>query len=104
MDAEGEYAQVPTKCFKTAPRDDCELESLLIIADAQARESETVSDSLLSKSSHNTGTWLPDYDLSPLQTIKITFLEDLQVSTSVPPLLSPNKTAQVDRTSLILFL
>jgi hypothetical protein len=33
---------------------------LWTIADAQARESETVSDSLLSRSSHNTGTWLPE--------------------------------------------
>ena len=53
--AEGAKAQVPTKCFKTAPRDDCEVDSLSTIADAQARERETVSDSLLSSNSHKTG-------------------------------------------------
>jgi hypothetical protein len=47
---------VPIKCLRTAPRDDWELESLLTIADAHARDSETVSDSLLSRSSHKTGT------------------------------------------------
>jgi hypothetical protein len=41
--AEGAKAQVPTKCFKTAPRDDCEVDSLSTMADAQARERETVS-------------------------------------------------------------
>ena len=54
--ADGENAQVPTKCLRTAPLDDCELNSLLTIAEAHARDSDTVSDSFLSRSSHNTGT------------------------------------------------